>query len=194
MRESVSAFWAFEFITSPFCCFCRFDDRVHQRALAWGSVLWEFMARCCWLLCKHQRSHGLCRTFWRKDATATEDHCPLPLPLLFRFSACNFLVISTYLRHFSYMCYLQKEITEEEVLRSQPHAEELVLVYSGGCLPRAARIRRTPLGARKVEMATIRFPVQRSKVKTSKKENFNSCGEATTFQGTYSGVAFRPLS
>ena len=92
------------------------------------------------------------------------------------------------------MCYLQKEITEEEVLRSQPHAEELVLVYSGGCLPRAARIRRTPLGARKVEMATIRFPVQRSKVKTSKKENFNSCGEATTFQGTYSGVAFRPLS
>ena len=40
----------------------------------------------------------------------------------------------------------------------------------------------------------MRFPGQRSKFKTTKKENFTSCGEATTFQNTYSGVAFRPAS
>lgn len=51
-----------------------------------------------------------------------------------------------------------------------------------------------PLGAKKVETAALRFPAQRTKIKTIKKENFTSCGEATTFQGMFSGVTFRPVS
>eukprot|EP00438_Fugacium_kawagutii_P000049 Skav202750 [mRNA] locus=scaffold3516:24380:31633:+ [translate_table: standard] len=83
--------------------------------------------------------------------------------------------------------------TEDAVL-SQPQTEEIFLIYSGGCPPRAGRARKVPLAARKVESAALRFPAQRSKFKTIKKENFTSCGEATTFQNTYSGVSFRPAS
>lgn len=67
-------------------------------------------------------------------------------------------------------------------------------MYSGGCIPRAGRVRRVPLAAKKVETAALRLPAQRTKIKTIKKENFTSCGEATAFQGTFSGVAFRPVS
>lgn len=77
---------------------------------------------------------------------------------------------------------------------SQPQTAELFLIYSGGCPPRAGRARKVPLAACKVESAALRFPAQRSKFKTMKKENFTSCGEATAFQNTYSGVAFRPAS
>lgn len=74
---------------------------------------------------------------------------------------------------------------------AQSQAEEMHLVYSGGCIARAGRMRRIPLGARKVETVAVRFPTQRVRIKTSKRENFTSCGEATTFQGSYSGVEFR---
>ena len=74
---------------------------------------------------------------------------------------------------------------------AQPQSEEMHLVYAGGCIARAGRMRRIPLGARKIETAAVRFPTQRVRVKTSKLENFTSCGEATTFQGSYSGVEFR---
>ena len=77
---------------------------------------------------------------------------------------------------------------------SQDHTEELCLMYSGGCLPRAGRVRRVPIAARKVETCAVRFPAQRTKIKTTKKENFTSCGEATTYQGTFSGVTFRPVA
>lgn len=77
---------------------------------------------------------------------------------------------------------------------SQTQTEEIFIIYTGGCVPRAGRTRRVPLSSRKVETAAIRFPAVRSKLKTAKKENFTSCGEATTFQNTYSGVAFRPAS
>ncbi len=65
------------------------------------------------------------------------------------------------------------------------------MVYNGGCVARAGRMRKTPLAAKKIETAAVRFPCCRSKIKASKKANFTSCGEATTFQGTYSGVVFR---
>lgn len=74
---------------------------------------------------------------------------------------------------------------------AQPQSEEMHLVYSGGCIARAGRMRRIPLAARKIETVAVRFPTQRGRVKTSKRENFTSCGEATTFQGSYSGVEFR---
>jgi len=84
--------------------------------------------------------------------------------------------------------------SQEDVVLAHSHTEELCLIYSGGCVPRAGRVRRVPLGAKKVETAVLRFPAQRTKIKTTKKENFTSCGEATTFQGTFSGVTFRPVS
>ena len=77
---------------------------------------------------------------------------------------------------------------------TQTQTEELFVIYSGGCLPRAGRVRRVPLAARKVETCALRFPAQRTKIRTTKKENFTSCGEATTYQGTFSGVTFRPVS
>lgn len=49
------------------------------------------------------------------------------------------------------------------------------------------------MSARKIESAAMRFPAQRARIKTTKKEHFTSCGEATTFQGTYSGVCYRSL-
>ena len=84
--------------------------------------------------------------------------------------------------------------TEEDVVLTQTQTEELFVIYSGGCLPRAGRVRRVPLAARKVETCALRFPAQRTKIRTTKKENFTSCGEATTYQGTFSGVTFRPVS
>ena len=80
------------------------------------------------------------------------------------------------------------------VLNLLAASEEITVVYAGGCLPRAGRMKKTLLGARKVETAVLRCPVQKNRIKTVKKESFNSCGEASTFQGTYSGVAYRPLS
>ena len=73
----------------------------------------------------------------------------------------------------------------------QPHSEECTIVYSGGCPPRTGRSRRVPLAAKKVETGAVRFPVARTKVQTTKKESFTVCGEASTYQGTYSGVDYR---
>ncbi|CAJ1367828.1 unnamed protein product, partial [Effrenium voratum] len=81
-----------------------------------------------------------------------------------------------------------------DIRRIKAHTEELCLIYSGGCPARAGRMRRLPFAAKKVEMGVLRFPCARNKVKTSKKEAFTSCGEATNFQGTFSGVAYRPTS
>lgn len=50
------------------------------------------------------------------------------------------------------------------------------------------------LAAKKVEAISIRCPVQRTKIKTTKKEHYNVCGEETTYQGTYSNVTFRSMS
>ena len=83
---------------------------------------------------------------------------------------------------------------QDEIMSSQTLTDELCLIFTGSCVPRAGRMRRVVLGAKKIEMAGIRFPCSRSRLKTAKKENFNSCGEATNFQGTFSGVSFRPLS
>ena len=58
-------------------------------------------------------------------------------------------------------------------------------------MARAGRVRKVPLSARKIETAAVRFPVPRVRVKTSKRESFVSCGEATTYQNSYSGVQFR---
>ena len=82
---------------------------------------------------------------------------------------------------------------DDDVL-SQSQSDEIYLIYSGGCPGRAGRVRRVVLGAKKVEKGVIRFPMQKTRLKTSKKENFTSCGEATNYQGTYSGVKFRPAS
>ena len=71
------------------------------------------------------------------------------------------------------------------------HTDELSLTYAGGCVARAGRMRRVPLAARKVEICAVRFPVPKNRVKTAPRENFASCGEATTFQGSYTGVTFR---
>ena len=83
---------------------------------------------------------------------------------------------------------------KEDVVLSQPQSGELHLIYTGGCPPRAGRVRRLPLSARKVEVGALRFPQQRSRIKTSKRESFNTLGEETNFQGTFSGVSFRPLN
>ena len=40
----------------------------------------------------------------------------------------------------------------------------------------------------------MRCPVNRTKIKASKKEHFTACGEESTYQGTYSGVTFRSVS
>lgn len=77
---------------------------------------------------------------------------------------------------------------------NQTHACEATIVYTGGCPPRAGRIRKIPLGGRKVESIAIRCPVQRSRIKTTKKESFTACGEESTYQGTYTGVAYRPTT
>eukprot|EP00435_Cladocopium_sp_Y103_P022137 s4114_g5.t1 len=42
-----------------------------------------------------------------------------------------------------------------------------------------------------VEAVAIRCPVQRTRIKVTKKETFTACGEESTYQGTYTGVAFR---
>ena len=85
------------------------------------------------------------------------------------------------------------EPKEDEVLK-QSHAAEGLIVYEGGCPPRVGRTRRVPLSARKVESIAIRCPVMRAKIKATKKESFTACGEESTYQGTYTGVTFRPLS
>ena len=82
---------------------------------------------------------------------------------------------------------------DDDVL-SQSQSDEIYLIYSGVALGVLGGVRRVVLGAKKVEKGVIRFPVQKTRLKTSKKENFTSCGEATNYQGTYSGVKFRPAS
>ena len=76
------------------------------------------------------------------------------------------------LRTYSFQLHHLKLCKEEAVL-AQPQSEEMHLVYSGGCIARAGRMRRIPLGARKIETAAVRFPTQRVRVKTSKRENFH---------------------
>lgn len=90
--------------------------------------------------------------------------------------------------------WLLDSFAKEDLLLSQPQTEEIHVIYTGGCPPRAGRTRRTPFTAKKVETAVVRFPVSRLRIKTAKKERFTSCGEATNYQGTYSGVKFRPAS
>lgn len=48
-----------------------------------------------------------------------------------------------------------------------------------------------PFTAKKMETAALKFPVARTRIKTCKKSSFTSCGEATNFQPTFSGVSFR---
>ena len=77
---------------------------------------------------------------------------------------------------------------------STPQTEECTVVYSGGCPPRAGRTRRVPMAAKKVETGAVRFPVPRTKIQTTKKGSFTVCGEASTYQGTYTGVEYRAVS
>ena len=86
-----------------------------------------------------------------------------------------------------------RRVHEDNVL-SCSFAEEATIMYQGGCLPRAGRTRKVPLSAKKVETVAMRFPVARSKIRASKKEAFTACGEASTFQGTYSAVEYRACS
>ena len=81
---------------------------------------------------------------------------------------------------------------EDGLLNKHAHAEEGFIVYNGGCPPRAGRTRKVPLQAKNVETFAMGFPVQRSKVQTTKKETYACCGEASTYSGRYSGVDFRP--
>eukprot|EP00438_Fugacium_kawagutii_P030956 Skav228890 [mRNA] locus=scaffold194:166018:168645:+ [translate_table: standard] len=83
------------------------------------------------------------------------------------------------------------KITKEDEILQQQHTSELTLVFTGGCPPRTGRSRRVPLSARKVETAAVRCPVQRTRIKAIRKESFNATGEESTYQGTYTGVAFR---
>ena len=89
-----------------------------------------------------------------------------------------------------FLTFCWRSIEEDDVL-SQAHACEATIVYTGGCPPRAGRSRRVPLSGRKVETVAIRCPVQRTRIKATKKETFTACGEESTYQGTYTGVAFR---
>ncbi|CAE7220504.1 MPK1 [Symbiodinium sp. CCMP2592] len=82
----------------------------------------------------------------------------------------------------------------EDLLLNQQHTEECTIVYSGGCPPRTGRTRRVPLAAKKVETGAVKFPVARTKIQTTKKGSFTVCGEASTYQGTYSGVEYRAVS
>ena len=82
---------------------------------------------------------------------------------------------------------------QEDTILALAQTEEIAVIYAGSCPARAGRMRRLPLAARKIETAALRFPVARTRVKTCKKESFNSCGEATSFQPTYSGVSFRSV-
>lgn len=83
---------------------------------------------------------------------------------------------------------------EEDAFAQCAHCGEGRIVYSGGCPPRAGRCRKVLLAAKKVESVHIICPVQRSRIKTTKREQFNACGAESTYQRTYSGVAFRALS
>lgn len=83
---------------------------------------------------------------------------------------------------------------KEDDLLTQPHSSELTVVYTGGCPPRTGRTRRVPLQARKVETAAVRCPVQRSRIKATRKESYNLTGEESTYQGTYTGVTYRATS
>ena len=60
----------------------------------------------------------------------------------------------------------------EEVVLHQSQTDELRVNFEGGCPPRAGRVRRFPLSARKIESAAIRFPANRARLKTTKKEHF----------------------
>ncbi|CAE7443871.1 MPK1 [Symbiodinium sp. CCMP2592] len=82
----------------------------------------------------------------------------------------------------------------EDLLLHQQHTEECTIVYSGGCPPRTGRTRRVPLAAKKVETGAVKFPVARTNIQTTKKGSFTVCGEASTYQGTYSGVEYRAVS
>ena len=75
-------------------------------------------------------------------------------------------------------------ILQEEGLLDQPHAAEGYIVFEGGCPPRGGRSRRVPLAGYKVETIAVRCPVNRTKIKASKKEHFTACGEESTYQGT----------
>ena len=77
---------------------------------------------------------------------------------------------------------------------SVAQTEECTIVYTGGCSSRAGRTRRVPMAAKKVETGAVRFPVPRTKIQTTKKGSFTVCGEASTYQGTYSGVEYRAVS
>ena len=95
------------------------------------------------------------------------------------------------------MAHAQKSMFDslkEDELLTQPHTSELTVVFTGGCPPRTGRSRRVPLSARKVETAATRCPVQRNRIKATRKEAFNATGEESTYQGTYTGVEYRSIN
>lgn len=83
---------------------------------------------------------------------------------------------------------------EDGLLAKHLHAEEATIIYNGGCPPRAGRTRKVPLQAKNVETVAVACPVQRSRIRATKKEHFATCGESSTYSGRYSGVDFRPTS
>ena len=72
--------------------------------------------------------------------------------------------------------------TEEDVVLTQTQTEELFVIYSGGCLPRAGRVRRVPLAARKLETCALRFPAQRTKIRTTKITKINKYPRSAGFR------------
>ena len=113
------------------------------------------------------------------------------------YMSLSFLLINSCKFLFQFSDCLQQRwvcVAKEDEFLKQNHSAEAMIIYEGGCLPRVGRSRKVPLNARKVESITVRCPVQRTKIKATKKECFTACGEESTYQGTYTGVTFRPLS
>ncbi|CAK9105294.1 Cyclin-dependent kinase-like 4 [Durusdinium trenchii] len=67
---------------------------------------------------------------------------------------------------------------------------DFIMAFDG----RMREVRRVPLSARKVETAATRCPVQRNRIKATRKEAFNATGEESTYQGTYTGVEYRSIN
>ena len=77
-------------------------------------------------------------------------------------------------------------------LQGRPHGNELMILYKPTAVrTEAGRTRKVAMGASNIETVLLWTPVPKTLLAAKERNNYNSLGEASTHDTTYSGVPFR---
>jgi hypothetical protein len=85
----------------------------------------------------------------------------------------------------------------EGATEKRPHGCEAWIVFAGKTNrvreDSAMRSRKVLFGSKNMEMGLVFAPAPRTRLKCKERTTFAACGESSTHEATYTGVAFRPL-